>query len=149
MIQTQVRLSQNTRTFGLKRKYVFSQTSLCFLRKWKWCLKVVVKGFWNAHLQGNGLMLCVKTYCIDCCVGICNALTSTVFSFKASTFREVPESCLRSTGVLPKKYWSPAKEVLKGWLMVKWKSRVLISRKKSKGLILSNFSCNFVIVFII
>ena len=32
--QTQVRLSQNTRTFDLKRKYVFSQMSLCFLGRW-------------------------------------------------------------------------------------------------------------------
>lgn len=59
-------------------------------------------------------MLCVENLLHRLCVGIFNALTSTVFSFKASTFREVPESCLRSTGVLPKKYWSPAKEVLKG-----------------------------------
>ena len=52
MIQTQVRLSQNTRTFGLKRKYVFSQTSLCFFRPLKYVLETVLKTFRNVHLQG-------------------------------------------------------------------------------------------------
>ena len=52
LIQTQVRLSQNTRTFGLKRKYVFSQTSLCFFRPLKYVLETVLKTFRNVHLQG-------------------------------------------------------------------------------------------------
>ncbi|MBS5551801.1 MAG: hypothetical protein KHX53_07100 [Bacteroides sp.] len=34
-------------------------------------------------------------------------------SFKASTSGKVPQYSHRSTGVLPPKYWSTAKEVLK------------------------------------
>lgn len=43
----------------------------------------------------------------------------TALSLKASTFLEVPEYSLGSTGVLLRKYWSTSQEVLKADLIVK------------------------------